>query len=548
MMPSSRAAGRRLAWLILGLLVTPSDALAAPPLHERIDQLIAAGRPDFARLAAAPASDAEFLRRISLDLAGTIPTAAEARAFLADPALDKRARLIDRLLASPDYARHMADVFDVLLMERRPDRNVARAQWQEYLRASFAANKPYDQLVRDLLSADGADPKLRPAAKFFLDRGAEPHVITRDIGRLFLGMNLQCAQCHDHPVINAYKQEHYYGIYAFLNRSFVFRGPRGQTVLAEKADGEATFQSVFDPTKLTRSTGPRLPDGPPVKEPKFDKAKEYLVAAAPGVRPVPRFSRRAQLAGQVASPENRHFKRNIANRLWALMMGRGLVHPLDLDHAENPPSHPQLLDLLAEEFAARKFDVKAFLRELALSKTYQRSSELPAHVKEVPADSFAVATLKPLAPEQLAWGLMQATGVTDAQRLALGKRLNDATLHQALAGNVAPFVATFGAQAGQPENEDFQSTLDQTLFVTNGALLRGWLAPRPGNLVARLAALKGTDMVAEELYLSVLTRRPSAEESKEIAAYLRGRDGDRTAALQEAAWALLASAEFRFNH
>jgi hypothetical protein len=536
-------------WLAVTILFAVAlPAAAKTPLHQRIDQQIEAARPDFARIAAPQATDAEFLRRLYLDLTGTIPTAGQVRVFLADQSAGKRAQLIDSLLSSPEYARNMQQVFDVLLMERRPDVYVPRAAWQEYLRQSFAANKPLDILIREILSADGTDPKTRPAAKFFLDRAAEPHVLTRDIGRLFLGMNLQCAQCHDHPLINSYHQADYYGLFAFLNRSFLFRTPAGQFVLAEKAEGEASFQSVFDPTKVTKTTGPHVPGGPPVKEVKFEKGKEYAVAPAPNVRPVPKFSRRAQLAGQITSKEDLRFRRNLANRLWALLMGRGLVHPLDLDHADNQPSHPKLLTLLADHLAARKFDVKDFLRELALSKTYQRSSELPKGVKKVPADSFAVATLKPLSPEQLAWALMQATGLTDAQRRALGKRLTEQTLYQSLAGNVAPFAAKFGGRPGKVKAQSFEATLDQTLFLANGSLLRGWLGPRPGNLADRLQSIAGVDGVAEELYLSILTRRPSAEETKDLGDYLKGRTSDRAAALQELAWALMASAEFRFNH
>jgi hypothetical protein len=536
-------------WLSLALLFAGRVPLRAEaPLHERIDHFIEAGTPNFGKLAAGPAPDAEFLRRVYLDLTGTIPSGAQARAFLADASADKRQNLIDRLLASPEYARHMQHVFNVVLMERRPDRFVPQAQWHEYLRASFAANKPWDQLVREVLSADGTDPKLRPPAKFYLDRGADAHTLTKDIGRLFLGMNLQCAQCHDHPLVNGYKQEHYYGIFAFLNRSSIFREKTGLVVLAEKAEGEVAFQSVFDPTKLTRRTGPRLPDAAPVKEPTFPKGKEYAVAPAVGVRPVPRFSRRGPLAGLITARDNVRFKRTSANRLWALLMGRGLVHPLDLDHSENPPSHPKLLSLLADEFANGKYDIKHFLREVALSKTYQRSSELPKGVKEIPAESFAVANLKPLSPEQLAWSLMQATGVIDGQPLALGKRLNEQTLSASLSGYVVPFVKIFGGRPGQPETGYFRSTLEQTFFLTNGPLLRSWLTPRKGYLTDRLASLANADPVAEELYLSVLTRRPSADERKDIADYLKGRNRDRPAALQEIAWAVLASAEFRFNH
>jgi hypothetical protein len=532
------------------VLLSAAPAPAQAPLHQRIDQAIAAGTPQFDKLAAPLADDAEFLRRIYLDLTGTIPTADEARAFLKDASPDRREQLIDRLLASPGYARHMATVFDVLLMDRRPGKRIPLPQWQEFLRSAFAANQPYDQLVRVVLSADGSDPKTRPAARFYLDRDGDAHQLTRDIGRLFLGMNLKCAQCHDHPLVHQYRQDHYYGLYAFLNRSFIFapkgKKPTGGPVFAEKAEGEVSYQSVFD-TKLTKHTGPRLPGGPPLAEPKFDKGKEYTVPPAKEVAPVPAYSRRARLPELLTAADNVQFRRTAANRLWALMLGRGLVHPVDYDHAENPPSHPELLNLLADELGSLKFDVKAFLKQVALSKTYQRSSRLPKGVEEVASQTFAVASLRPLSPEQLAWSMMQATGLTDAERKALGKNATEPALHARLAGNVALFVRVFGGPAGQPE-EDFEATLEQTLFLKNGAQLRGWLPPRPGNLCDRLTRLTDSAAVADELYLSMLTRFPSSEERQEVADYLAGRREDRSAALQELVWALLTSAEFRFNH
>src|SRR5207244_4333680 len=190
---------------------------------------------------------------------GNIPTAEQARAFLKDTAPDRRARLIDKLLDSPEYARHLAQVFDVLLMERRPTQIVPAAQWQEFLRSSFAQNKPYDQLVREILAADGSDLKTRPAARFLLDRQAEPHLVTKDVSRLFLGMNLHCAQCHDHPLVDAYKQDHYYGVQAFVSRSYVYTDKATKVaVYAEKAEGDVTFQSVF--TKVTKGAVPQIPD------------------------------------------------------------------------------------------------------------------------------------------------------------------------------------------------------------------------------------------------------------------------------------------------
>jgi len=514
-------------------------------LRQQIDKAVAAalsGQP-----VAGPASDAEFLRRCYLDLIGTIPTAAEARAFLDDRSPDKRTRLIDRLLGSPEHARFMANVFDVMLMERRPAKNGNPAQWVEALRESFLANKPWDVLAREVLSSDGSDPKTRGLARFVLDRDAEPHLVTRDISRLFLGTNLQCAQCHDHPRVDEYLQEHYYGLFAFVSRTVLVREKgTNLAVLAEKADGEVTFQSVFDPAKTTKSTGPRIPNGPALKETPPEKGKEYLVAPAPGVRSVPRSSRRALLGPELTRPEHVAFKRNIANRLWAHMMGRGLVTPLDMDHPANPPSHPELLTLLADDLAGHKFDIRNFLRELALSQSYQRSSELPDGLKAAEADRYHVGNLKALTPEQLAWSLMQATGLTETTRKGLGAQANEATLNARLAASVTPFVNAFSSQPGTAQA--FDATVDQALFLANGPTVRGWLAPAGGNLTARLAGALNNDALAEELYLSVFTRMPTTEERQDAGQFLDGRKEDRPKAIQDLVWALLTSAEFRFNH
>jgi hypothetical protein len=183
---------------------------------------------------------------------------------------------------------------------------------------------------------------------------------------------------------------------------------------------------------------------------------------------------------------------------------------------------------------------------LALSETYQRSSEPTPGAKSAKPETFAVGQLKPLSPEQLAWSLLQATGLTDAERLAQGAKPNDAALTTKLTAAVTPVVNIFAGQAGQAE--EFQATLDQVLFLANGPLLRGWLIPRAGNLADRLAKLDKPEAVADELYLSILTRKPAPEERKEAADYLQARTKDRPAALQELVWALLTSTEFRFNH
>jgi hypothetical protein len=526
-------------------LIAATNAFGQASLSQRIDQHIQKGIKDGGTRRS---DDAEFLRRVYLNLNGIIPSADEARTFFADKSPEKRVKLVDSLLANDNYSRHMTNLFDVLLMDRRPDKHVKRPEWHEFLRSSFAANKPYDALVRDILSADGIDPKTRPAAKFYLDREGEPNQLTKDISRLFLGMNLHCAQCHDHPIVEAYKQDHYYGLMAFLNRSYLFTDKASKTsVYAEKAEGDVTFQSVFVP-KVTKNTGPRLPDGKAVAEPKFDKGQEYVKPVGKGERGTPKYSRRAQLAEQITSKDNPRFARATVNRLWYFMMGRGIIDPVEYDHPANGPSHPELLQILSEEFVASKHNVKALLRAIVLSDTYQRSSELP-NGKDADPKTFAAASLKAMTPEQFAWSLLQATGMLDADRKAQGAKINEKALYTKLAAQATPIVNLFGTQPGDPAfNQEFEATLDQTLFLSNGGTLRDWLAIRPGSLIDRANRHKDAALVADELYLGVLTRMPTVDERNEVANYLARREAARVSALQDLAWALLASTEFRFNH
>ncbi|MBI2480085.1 MAG: DUF1549 domain-containing protein, partial [Planctomycetia bacterium] len=182
-------------------------ALAAEvPLHALIDQMISEANLG---VVAPIASDGEFLRRLYLDLTGSIPPGAVTRAFLTETSEGKRELMVDRLLDSPQFSRHMANVIDVMLMERRAEKHVKNVDWRKYLHESISQNKPWDQLAREILAADGADEKNRSAAAFYLARDAEPNALTRDVGRIFFGMDLQCAQCHDHPLISSYYQSDY---------------------------------------------------------------------------------------------------------------------------------------------------------------------------------------------------------------------------------------------------------------------------------------------------------------------------------------------------
>lgn len=328
----------------------------------------------------AQCSDTEFLRRASLDLIGMPPTADDARVFLNDASSNKREQLVDRLLASPHYARHLASTLDLILMERRAHTHVSADEWQAWLLKSVRDDKPWNVLAKEILSADGDDPALRPAARFSLDRASEPNLLTHDISRIFFGRDMQCAQCHDHPLVSDYLQSDYQGLLAFLSPGYaVVRkvGDKSITLYAERAGSDLPFESVFSKGTLHR-TGARMPEDIVLDEPLFLPGEEYQVAPANNVKSVPKFSRRARLAELATNGNNQAFNHNIANRLWAHMFGRGLVHPLDLHHPENPATDPELLQVLSDRFVAMNFSVRGFLREVALSNAYQRSFDAPA--------------------------------------------------------------------------------------------------------------------------------------------------------------------------
>jgi hypothetical protein len=539
------------------LLTLQTVATAEEPLHAEIDRLVnAAADGSLAK----QSTDAEFLRRISLDLSGTIPTAVETRSFLDDTAPEKRTQLIDRLLAGDDYPRRMQQAMTVMWLERRAGTAIKDAAWNEYLRASFAANKPWNEFVRELIATDGRGEAARPAIRFFVDGGrGDHHQLTRDVGRLFLGMDLQCAQCHDHPSIEDYLQADYFGLYSYLKQSKLQADKQKKSFLVETVtQTRIEFQSVFTPDDKSQ-TGPRLPGGKEVEIPTFEKGEEFASPAKDGLPGVPKFQPRKLLAEHLTSNENRRFARNAVNRFWFLMMGRGLVHPLDLLHGENPPSHPELLTLLTDQFIAHKYDVKYLLREIALAAAYQRGSLLPDDIKatDVSPVSYRVALAKPLSAEQMAWTLMTATGnlkrvidtpIPEDSKFTYKDYVNDRLpLPDNLPDVLLLFGATFGNPPGEAETE-FAPSTKHSLFLMNEKLVFDWLQPREGTLMQRLSKLDDSKAVAEELYLTVLTRHPETDETDIVTEYLEQHKDRRQPALTELAWALLTTAEFRLNH
>lgn len=523
--------------VVLGLaLAWVANAAAAEPLAKQIDAAVVAKHSG---KTAGQADDAEFVRRIYLDLAGRIPTVDEARKFLDDKAADKRSKLVDKLIDGPEYARRMTEVFHTMLMERRGD----HAEWTKFLQTSFEKNVPWDVMVRHIIDPRDDDEAHRGAAFFAVNRlskvgqqDTDYPGLTRDVGRLVMGMDLQCAQCHNHLFINDYKQVDFQGLYTvYLNtaiRTDVTFPALRENLMTKKIE----FMSVFDQKPLT--VGPRVPGMQEVSIPVMPKGEEYLVAPDPKAKKlgIPKFSPLEELAEQITSTDNYGFRENIANRLWWLLMGRGLIDPLDQRHGANPPSHPELLQKLADDIQARKFDMKSFLRDVAKSETYARSSRWPTTgaEKRPAADTYAAATAKPMSAEQMYHSVVTASGPHPAESMKLDELR-------------AKFVKALANPPKEPEL-DFAPSVKAALFLMNDNSVLTLFVPAEKNLAARLAATKDADAAADELYLSVLSRRPTADERTEVAELLKKHADRRTEVLGQLAWALVSSTEFCLNH
>jgi hypothetical protein len=563
------------ALLILGCL---DFAVADEPLHTRIDQLIQqqadgielAGRSD----------DAEFHRRVWLDLAGQIPTAAETRAFLSDASTGKRQRLIDERLESPEYARRMSELFHAVLMERR---NV-NEEWTRFLRTAFERNLPWDRMAQALIRADADDSDLRGAAFFLTARlvseGAMAPVdipgLTRDVGRLLAGVDLQCAQCHNHLTISDYEQKHFQGLHMIFENMQTRRDVKFPALSERLMTVKKEYLSVFD--QIPMETGLVIPGGSNVDIVTFEKGEEYAVAPnretrAPGI---PKFSPLGELASGLATADNELFCRNIANRLWFVMMGRGLVEPLDLQHSDNPATHPELLDLLAHEFAAHDFNIRWFLRELALTETYQRTSQVKPDQTAPPVESYAVGLEKRLNAEQLFWSMLVATDeltyraskpaeppapATTEETEAPAEEpeepprepLKLTDIEQVQAGSLELtelrelFLAAYANAAKEPEIE-FNPSVKAALFLMHEEKVLALLEPRTGNLVDRLSGIDDPSTIADELFTAILGRPPSDEDRNTVTDFLKKHTDHRTDAISQLAWAMLASTEFCVNH
>lgn len=563
---------RPTVYLLAGLIAvlstdgaTRAEDAGSLPLHQKIDRLVhaAAGDADISPLT----DDYEFIRRITLDLTGTIPSSETVKKFVADQNPDKRAAAVDALLSSTAWPRRMADLFHVILMERRGD----DPAWQRWLERSFEANRPWNELVYQILNADADDEENRAAAYFMSKRlekyGQNPvdyPGLVRDIGRMFLGQDLQCAECHDHLFIDDYKQLDFQGLFAVYQNTFVRRDVKFPAIGEKAMTAPLEFVSVFDPTQ--RRTGPRIPGGQSFEIPEPMPA-DSSASKAPKKKqpdpPRPEWSAVELLAREFTRLENRQFARTTVNRIWYALLGRGLVHPVDLDHSGNPPSHPELLDLLTDEFIVRGFDLKWLIREIVLSRTWQRTSRTVAGSMPSKPEQFVTAIERPLMAEQLLASVIQATGNAETMN-AVAAQADKKSESSAESGSAeadigedlklptrseleSAFAAAFANEAREPEG-DFKATVKGALFWRNSEEVQLLLRRRPGNLIDRLYSIEEPSSLIEELYLSVLSRKPSEQEASILRAFIDVQNADREIALRDAAWALITSVEFSVNH
>ncbi|HUY91466.1 MAG TPA: DUF1549 and DUF1553 domain-containing protein [Pirellulales bacterium] len=514
-------------------------------LAARIDAVLAAAWQAEGVAPAPPADDAEFLRRASLDIIGKIPAASEVRAFLGDRSPDKRSRLVESLLARGGYANHFANLWRELLLPGANTSAETRAlapPLEAWLRLRFAEDTPYDRLVLELLTPAAMAPAAlgvaQPASAapsplaFFQVNEYKPENLAANASRIFLGTQVQCAQCHDHPFAR-WKRQEFWALAAFFSGSSVVAQAQ-PPVDPNDADAE-TLQPVGLVASAEGKLAIQIPDTDLIAEARF------LDGTAPEFRAGE--DSRLPLARWLTSRDNPYFARALVNRLWEHFLGRGFVDPVDdLDEA-NPASHAELFDEIAAQFAYRQYDIKYLVRAITATRAYQLSSQSGGAGQD---DSrlFARMPLRRMSPEQLYDSLVQATGFRDATSQAQANVLQIDDTAQ------ARLKSLFADQTSR--RSESQTSILQALSLMNGALVSDATSLERSELLSAVAEMPFLDSAArvETLYLAALGRFPGEAEQKLMLDFLaeRGAKVGEKRALADIFWALLNSAEFILNH
>ncbi len=466
-----------------------------------------------------PADDATFLRRVYLDIIGTLPTAEEARRFLGDKHPQKRGRLVDELLDRPEYADYWALKWaDLLRVDRQALGHKSAYAFYRWIRESLARNKPMDQFARELLLAEGPLEEVGPANFYKVVR--KPGDMASSLAQLFLGVRIACAECHHHP-FDRWSQTDYYGMQAFFTPLNVKAAPRGE--LLEAAGDPLTKHPRTGATVHAHALGTPMP-----------------AASTSG-------ERRVALAAWFTAPDNPWFARNVANRLWAHFLGRGLVEPVDDVRDTNPPSNPALLDALAKHVVDAKFDLKQTMRAITASATYQRSTK-PNATNAGDEINAGRALFRRIDAEVLLDMVSQTTGV--AERFS-GAPTGTRAIQ--LWDSKVPhyFLKLFGRPQRVTACEcerNIEPGVSQVLHLLNSPEIQAKLSHDRGMVAKLVQAQADNGALVEELYLTFYSRLPTPEEKATAFKHLVRAASHRRAAAEDLAWSLLNSLEFVFNH
>jgi hypothetical protein len=506
-------------------VLNPKEGFAwkALPQYNFIDQKIDAKLEKLHIQPSPMADDATFLRRVSLDLTGEIPAPAAIRAFVADttPTHEKRARIIDRLIASPAYVDHWTVKWGDLLQSNRKylgEKGVY--EFQDWIRQSIASNKPYDKWVHEMLTARGSSYD-NPAANYFrVTREAKPTM--EKTTQVFLGVRMVCTQCHDHP-FERWTQNQYYQMSAFFS------------AVGLRAGYEVGEEIVYDQRADYE-----------MKHPKTGRVvKPVFIVSLNNPAPIPDDQRRRDaLADWVTSRDNPFFAQAIANRIWSYFLGRGIIDPVDDIRASNPPANPALLEALTKDVIDHDFDLQHLMRNIANSRVYQ-TSFVPNEWNAKDRDNFSRAYPRRLTAEEL----MDAVSTAAGARPDFPGTPEDTDAQQIVDPHVGEegFLDVFGRPVRETSCEcerrsDF--SLPQALNLVNGATISDAVADPKGRVARLVLSGKDDKAIVEELYLAALGRFPDAAESERGVKYLAG--GAKASRTQDLMWALLNSKGFLY--
>ena len=490
------------------------------PQHNYIDRLVDAKLQRVKIQPSAPTDDGTFLRRLSLDLTGRLPSPETVRAFIADRSRSKRTKMIEALIASPEYVDHWTVKWGDLLQSSRKYLGEKGAyEFQHWIREAIASNRPYDVMVRELLTARGSSYD-NPAANYFrVTREAKPAM--EKTTQVFLGVRMVCAQCHDHP-FERWTQNQYYEMSAFFS------------AVGIRAGFEVGEEIVFDQRSEYEMKHPK--DGRVVKP-------QFMVASH--AAPVPAGpARRDALAAWLTSRENPFFAKAIANRMWSYFLGKGIIDPVDDMRASNPPSNPALLDALTNDFVTHNFDLRYLMRTIVSSRTYQ-ASIVTNEWNTADRDNFSHAIPRRLSAEELMDAVASATGARP--------RFPDVPEDTAASQLVDPhigregFLDVFGRPARESSCEcerrsDF--SLPQALNLVNGRTISDAVADPKGRVAALVLSGRSDEAIVDELYLAALSRLPTQEERQRAVTYVSGEG--KASRVQDLLWALLNSKAFLY--